>query len=508
MTNHSSVRRSFLAILSWSVAWTFLFDGLPPAIAKLPEFDAWDVIQIKGQRVGYTQTTLRLVEESGRQVAKLGQVTKLSLQRFGQETKMEMDYSDTETLEGVLVDFDLVVKQGTTPMRTTGKVVGNRLELQIQSQGQKQNHAVAWPAGAGGLLGAELSLRARPLKPGERRTVEYLNIDNHTCTTEMTARKEEPVELLGGTFQLLKIDMVERMAPNAQGQQLEFQGAVWTNPAGEVLKTWLKPMNMETFRATKEVALAKTPLAKLDLGEATQVKVERAIPHAHDSKRVRYRIRLDDGDPVAVFPAGPSQEVKRIDEHTAEVTVRAIRPSSAEDKNAEKSDLPTEADRRPNNFIQSDDPLIVAQAKEAGGDETDPWKVAVALEAYVNRAVTMKDYSQALATASEVARNREGDCKGHALYLAALARARKIPARVAVGLVYMPQSQTFSGHMWTEVYISGRWIALDGTLAKGGIGGGHLQLTHSPMAGAAAYNVLFPLMQVVGRLKIEVLDGE
>ncbi len=116
--------------------------------------------------MGYLHTTLRLVEESGREVAKVRQVTNLSLQRFGQETRMEIDYSDTETPEGVLIDFEFVMKQGTTPMRTTGKVVGNRLELQIESQGQKQNHSVAWPAGAGGLLGAELSLLAKPLKPG------------------------------------------------------------------------------------------------------------------------------------------------------------------------------------------------------------------------------------------------------------------------------------------------------------------------------------------------------
>ena len=68
-------------------------------------------------------------------------------------------------------------------------------------------------------------------------------------------------------------------------------------------------MNMETFRVTREVALAKTPLAKLDLGEATLVKVDRAIPHAHDTKRVRYRIRLEDGDPAGrvsrrPFPRG------------------------------------------------------------------------------------------------------------------------------------------------------------------------------------------------------------
>ena len=93
------------------------------------------------------------------------------------------------------------------------------------------------------------------------------------------------------------------MAPNAQGQRVEIQGTVWTNAAGESLKAWIKPMNMETFRVTREVALAKTPLAKLDLGEATLVKVDRAIPHAHDTKWVRYRVQLHDGDPLAAFPA-------------------------------------------------------------------------------------------------------------------------------------------------------------------------------------------------------------
>ena len=396
-------------------------------------------------------------------------------------------------------------------MRTTGKVIGDHLELQIESQNQKQNHRVAWSPGAGGLLGPQLSLLAQPLKAGQRRTLEHLDMDNRTSTTELTAKQEEPVVLPGGKFRLLKIEVIDRMAADAQGQRMEIQGAVWTNAAGEVLKDWIKPMSMETFRTTREVAPAKAPLAKLDLGEATLVKVDRAIPHAHDARWVRYRIHIDDGDPVAAFVAGPSQEIKRIDEHTAEVTVRAVRPTGDENHSAAKpaaADLPTDADRQPNNFIQSDDPLIVTQARQAAGDETDPWKLAVALEAYVYRAVTIKDFSQALATASEVARSHEGSCKGHAVYLAALARARKIPARVAVGLVYMPQARSFGYHMWTEVYIAGRWIGLDGTLAKGGLGGGHLELSHSPLAGAVAYNSFLPVMLVVGRLKVEVLDWQ
>ena len=73
-------------------------------------------------------------------------------------------------------------------------------------------------------MGPELSLRAKPLKPGERRTVEHLDIDNQACHHGNDGQRGGPVELLGGSFRLLKIDMVERMAPNAQGQRVEIPG--------------------------------------------------------------------------------------------------------------------------------------------------------------------------------------------------------------------------------------------------------------------------------------------
>ncbi|MGD0897725.1 MAG: transglutaminase-like domain-containing protein, partial [Thermoguttaceae bacterium] len=111
-------------------------------------------------------------------------------------------------------------------------------------------------------------------------------------------------------------------------------------------------------------------------------------------------------------------------------------------------------------------------------------------------------------TAADVAARREGDCKAHALYLAALARARGIPARVAVGLVYLAPKQAMAYHMWTEVYIDNRWIPIDGTLAKGGIGAGHLTLGHSNMAGIAAYASFLPVIQVLGELQVELLDAK
>ena len=109
---------------------------------------------------------------------------------------------------------------------------------------------------------------------------------------------------------------------------------------------------------------------------------------------------------------------------------------------------------------------------------------------------------------SETFDRREGDCTEHAMLLAALCRARQIPARVAIGLVYYPSADGFAYHMWTEVWIEDRWIPLDATLGLGGIGGAHLKFAHSSMQGTAAYAELLPLAQALGRLQLELVSVE
>jgi transglutaminase-like putative cysteine protease len=148
----------------------------------------------------------------------------------------------------------------------------------------------------------------------------------------------------------------------------------------------------------------------------------------------------------------------------------------------------------------------VAAARKAAGDLKDPWQVAVALERATRDLITKPDYSQGFASAAEVIESGAGDCTEHAVLLAALARARGIPARVAIGLVYVDRQ--FLYHMWSEVFVDGRWIPLDGTLARGGIGAAHLKLSHSNLQGASAFSAMLPVAQVAGRLRIEILDVE
>ena len=121
-----------------------------------------------------------------------------------------------------------------------------------------------------------------------------------------------------------------------------------------------------------------------------------------------------------------------------------------------------------------------------------------------------KNFSTALASAAEVAKNLEGDCTEHACLLAAMLRTHRIPSRVVVGLVYAERFGAFGGHMWTEAWLDGKWVPLDGTLGAGGIGGGHIKLADSDLGdeGPAPVTSFLPLMNLLSNVKIEIVRVE
>jgi transglutaminase-like putative cysteine protease len=163
----------------------------------------------------------------------------------------------------------------------------------------------------------------------------------------------------------------------------------------------------------------------------------------------------------------------------------------------------------PNSYIQSDDDLVRKHAVDAAGDETDPWKAAQLMEKWVWENLKKKNFSTLLASAAEVAKDLSGDCTEHAVLLAAMARARGIASRVAVGLVYARSLSAFAGHMWTEVNINGAWVPLDATQGKGRVGADHIKFADSSFADGGEETPLtafLPLVTVLGKLKIDVRE--
>ena len=89
-------------------------------------------------------------------------------------------------------------------------------------------------------------------------------------------------------------------------------------------------------------------------------------------------------------------------------------------------------------------------------------------------------------------------------------RVQKITSRVAVGLVYADRLAAFGGHMWTEAWLDGKWVPLDATLGKGGIGPGHIKLADSSLAddGPAPVTSFVPLMNMLSNVTIDIVSTE
>jgi hypothetical protein len=481
----------------------------PPKKQSLTR-ETWDVCYLQGVRVGFVQTTIYRETLDGQPVDRIESRNEIEVKRYEQAAKMKIQYTSFERPNGELLRFESVLEMGPQPKRTVGRVVGKRLELESDDRGRKTPSSLSWSPEYGGFNAMEQSLLRKPMEPGERRMLESLLPGFvQIATVELLARQWEKVDLHGGLQELLRIDAVS-ILPDAQ----KIQQTLWADRRGELLKTYSKEMNMVTLRTTKADALKPNAGQLFDINVQTAIKLDRAIPKAHETKTIRYRLQLDGDDPAKAFPAGPTQQIRSIDASTAELTVFSIR-AGRKDGNAEAhSDPPTEADRQPNSMIQSDDPLVVSLAEQAAGQETDPWQTALKLEKFVHEYISLKDFSQVFASAAEAAKTKEGDCTEHAVLLAALCRAKKIPARVAIGLVYADRrtpkgtSPEFAYHMWAEAYLDGRWVPLDATLGRGGIGAAHLKVAHSNLQGNSMYSSFLPVVQVVGRLKAEVLQVE
>jgi transglutaminase-like putative cysteine protease len=154
-------------------------------------------------------------------------------------------------------------------------------------------------------------------------------------------------------------------------------------------------------------------------------------------------------------------------------------------------------------LLESDAPEIIDEARAAIRGATDPREQAERLVRHVN-ALLDKKPTVSIPSAREVLRTKIGDCNEHTALFVAMARAAGIPARIAVGLVYL--NGAFFYHAWPEVYVpragGGRpqWLPVDPTLNQFPADATHLRVARG---GLDKQTLVLPL---IGRLKIEVVD--
>jgi hypothetical protein len=153
----------------------------------------------------------------------------------------------------------------------------------------------------------------------------------------------------------------------------------------------------------------------------------------------------------------------------------------------------------PEPLIQSGDERIIRAARQAAGirfrGSNDPLRAAQRLTDAVYGMIR-KEITFSLPSATQVLETRRGDCNEHTVLYIAMARAIGLPARAAVGLVYLDGS--FFYHAWPEVWL-GEWVAMDPTFGQTPADAAHLRF----VTGGLAQQV--EVARLIGNLQIEVV---
>lgn len=481
-----------------------LWLGLLAAAAFAQETlsDDWNLMRIAGQDVGYVHT--RTVQRGD--IVETVIETKLLMKRAGAEMSVEQtETTEERAADGTLVRMSSKRKMSMQEMETAVRFEGGKAILSTKVMGQTRESTIDVPAD---LLGPyRIDRLSREAKAGT--TVEaktYLSDLNGPATIRVTVGKEEEVDLLDG-----KKERLVRVETVFQG--LPLKPTSWMDAKGRTRKTVtnVAGLQMETYLVTEERArraAAGGEAPPPDVFTPTMLPAPHPIPCPRRLDRATYRVRAKEEMPAF---ADDRQSVEKADDGTVILRIERKVPPEGHTGTRPIAKPPAElaTSLAANSMVQSDAPEIVAVACDVVGSETDAWKAAQKLERWVKENVTNKNLDVGFASALEVVRDRQGDCTEHSVLLCALCRAAGIPARCAMGVLGM--GPAWAGHAWNEVWIDGKWYALDGTLGQGSVDPCHITLSRMTLKDTGFAEEFLGLMQGLGNLEIDateiVLDG-
>jgi hypothetical protein len=464
--------------------------------------ESWDAIYVGDSKVGQMHVWIEPVKDGkGRDLRRVRVRYEMTFARGSDKSKTELEYGTIETPEGEVLRLDTLTRASKQDIRTYGDVADGKMVLNFEVGKQKTQQVIPWGADVRGPYAAELSLSRMPLKPGEARSVKTFIPDvNKVCLTNLKAVDFEEIPL-GPEGKKHKLMRIEQSVTGENGEAMPMPPTtIWVDETGQIMKSFTNAFGgMYTYRTTKAGATAPSRGSFQLLG-ASIIKPSRTLTSPETARTIVYRLKGK--DLAGLFPADQRQRVTA--EQAGEVTleVHADTPATGE-SGGEQVDA---AFSRANPLVDSEDSNVVRHSRTAVGNLQDPWQKAVAIEEWVFNNMKQKNFQINFAPAAQVARELSGDCTEHAVLTAAMCRAAGIPTRCVVGLVYAASQGGYGFHMWNEVYVNRRWVAIDSAYHQSQVDPTHIKMLDTSLDGVAPFETFLPVLQVFGNLSIEPIE--
>lgn len=466
--------------------------------------ESWDAVFMGGKKVGFIHTQVTPVKDRGKDLLRVRLDMELRFKRLKDNMTIKMRYGTIETLAGEVLRLDTRTLVGNSELRTFGDVIKGQMKLTLEGSGQSQESVIPWGPEVRGPYAAELSLSRTPIKPGETRELRmYIPDINKICETKLVAKEPEAIVLGDGKRSLLRVEQIVTL----EGKPLpECDLTLWVDSGGQVLKTRTDhgAMGMmESFRTTREGAMSGGDEPQMNLTQASIIKVVHKIDRPGTRRNIVYRVGLKDQNPINIIPMDRRQTL-RTGTKPSDTILQVVTAGPADGAPGPAAVDPEFL--RPNTLITSQDANVVRLAQTAVAGAVDPWDKATKIEHWVAENLKQKNFETAFAPASEVAITLAGDCTEHSVLAAAMCRAQGIPSRVVVGLVYADYLGGFGYHMWNEVYVNRRWVALDSAFDQTSVDAVHIKLGDTSLEGVSPFAAFLPVARVMGKLTLEPLE--
>jgi transglutaminase-like putative cysteine protease len=442
----------------------------------------WKGVYSRGEKIGFLvgQTIPR---DDGYELQEDG---RLQMTLLGASTAARLHTSAIVDREFQLRSFSFSLDPGTGPISVGGTVDGKTLHITVTSTSgtRTETRELAEPPALS--LNLSRRLAAAGLRPGLHLEVPVFDpatLRNAPMTVDVEQR--EVVRAAGRPVPAFKV-------------RTSFGGIAstsWITDVGEVVREE-SPLGFMVIKETREraLSLAVSGEVQADMYETSAV-VPDPLRSIDDPTTVqRLRIRLTGVDLASPDVQGDGQTV----------TGDIVELRDAGGLPPHRPPEPLDPYLRPELFIESDAPEVMEEARRAVAGVTGNRARAEKLVRYVNDLLEKKP-TVSLPSAREVLRTKVGDCNEHTVLYVAMARALGLPARIAVGLVYLRGA--FYYHAWPEVYVAetdgrGRWLPVDPTLNQFPADPTHVRLARGGLDKQAV------ILTVIGRAKMSILDVE
>lgn len=467
--------------------------------------EEWYVVKMQDAKCGYmTAKSDRVGDEIHTKVR-----MSFEIARAEARVKITMDQSYRETLGGRPLALDYEATMGQMPIRYEGVVRDRRLTLTTSQAGSSRKETIDFDPDIKFAWGQLLEQRKRGLNIGTEFTIK---------TYEPSLKTDGPVSM---TFKVLGKDRIDldgkkqeayRVTATMQFQGMPIVTESWVDEDSTPLLTTLDMgiAKVTVIRATKEEALKGG--APPELFFSTFVPVEKRIDPQAREVTLRLRLPPNDSRKLPELPNTGMQTFRRVNDHEGLLTIRRIDWKKIGKASEGAPSASMREYLRSSTMLDLEDGRIKKLARRAVRGAKSPADKADALRKFVTDYVEDKSLDVGFASASEVARNKSGDCSEHGVLLAALARAAGLPARGVSGIVQIPEgyaeghTAAFGYHMWAQVNIGGQWVDIDAALRQTDCDPTHVALSLLPLNDEGILDSIATMLPLLGRLQIEVVD--